>query len=353
MWLRCLWARYLPPSLHFSLATAAPSVRLDVVSWACGAPARRAAGVAGAAAWLVRVPSAAFCGGRQHDQYLARLQGDGGHGLATAGCCGGFPQAARQYAWGFERLRDGRSGGLARRRHGGLQLRAAWGRLWLPDRQGGQDRCLCQALLFPLRESLPLTSRGGGGAGAGPAMELVFFVNSTTKTHKLLVAAARHQGNMFLALKQDVSTQRNSSHRTMDSILRKQKTFQNVFWNNSFDDTRRSRLPTESELLSLRLLCALLAPFLDATNVIEGNTYLTASMAHGIVLQLHSDPFGDSLDVKPAFAATCRNAYFPGRALLLSRKGTSMPFIIRIRLMKQWKGNFPTRSNNAQCLMNI
>ena len=76
----------------------------------------------------------------------------------------------------------------------------------------------------------------------------------------------------------------------MNIIFRNRKTFQSVFWNDSFDDTRQSLLPTQSELRSLRLLRALLALFLDATNVIEGQTYVTASMAHGIVLQLHSEP---------------------------------------------------------------
>ena len=198
------------PFLHSSLATAAPSVRLDVVSWARGAPAQRAGGVAGAVAWLVRAPAAAFCGGRRHDQCLARLQGDGGHGLATPGSCGGFPQAAQQRARGLEHLRDARSCGLARRRLGGRRLRAAWGRLGLPGRQLGRDCGHCQALLFPLSGSLPLASRGDGGAGPGPAMEavlptdliakckkLVSFVNSSTKNHKLLVAAARQQGNVF------------------------------------------------------------------------------------------------------------------------------------------------------------
>ena len=83
----------------------------------------------------------------------------------------------------------------------------------------------------------------------------------------------------------------------MDSILRNQKTFQSFLWNDSFDDTRRRLLPTQFELQSLRLLCALLAPFLDATNVIEGQTYVTASMTHRIVQQLHSDPLEDRVDV--------------------------------------------------------
>ena len=210
MWLRCLWAWYLAPSLHSSLATAAPSIRLDIVSLARGAPARRAGGLAGAVSWLVRVPAAAFCRVRRHNPCLPPLQGDGGHSLATPGSCGGIPQAARQHARGLERLRDARSGCLAGRRVGGRRLRTAWGRMGLPDRQLGRDCGDCQALLFPLSGSLPLASRGDGRGRAGPAMEailptdliakckkLVSFVNSTTKTHKVLLAAAQQQGNVL------------------------------------------------------------------------------------------------------------------------------------------------------------
>ena len=53
-----------------------------------------------------------------------------------------------------------------------------------------------------------------------------------------------------------------------------------------------------SEYHSIHLLCSLLAPFADATNLSEGKTYFTASLGHAVVRQLRSELLADGLEMQ-------------------------------------------------------
>ena len=120
----------------------------------------------------------------------------------------------------------------------------------------------------------------------GRCKRLVTFVNSTTKTHKLLVEAGKQQSETFTALRQEVATRWISSYAMLESILKNQKILQCVFLDDSFEEKRQSLLPTVSEFRSIPLLCSLLAPCADATNLVEVETYITASLGHAVVRQL-------------------------------------------------------------------
>ena len=78
----------------------------------------------------------------------------------------------------------------------------------------------------------------------------------------------------------------NSSYAILESILKNQKILQRVFVDDSFEENGQSLLAAVSEFRSIRLLCSLLAPFADTTNLFEGETYITASLGHALVRQL-------------------------------------------------------------------
>ena len=80
----------------------------------------------------------------------------------------------------------------------------------------------------------------------GKCKRLVTFLNSSTKTHKLLVDAGKQQSETFTALKQEVTTRWNSSYAMLESILKNQKILQRVFLDDSFEENRQSLLPTAS-----------------------------------------------------------------------------------------------------------
>ena len=109
------------------------------------------------------------------------------------------------------------------------------------------------------------------------------FVNSSTRTHKLLMEADKHQSGTYTTLKQELATQWNSSYAMLENVLKNQKILQCVFLNDSFEENNQCLLPTASEFRSNCLLCSLLAPFGDATNLLEGETYITGSLGQAVL----------------------------------------------------------------------
>ena len=106
---------------------------------------------------------------------------------------------------------------------------------------------------------------GAENADLSPIVELMGrceplarFVNSSTKTHKLLVQAGKQQSETVTTLKQEVATHWNSSYAMLESILKNQNILQYVFLEDSFEENRQSLLPTVSEFGSICLLCSLL-----------------------------------------------------------------------------------------------
>ena len=126
---------------------------------------------------------------------------------------------------------------------------------------------------------------------------LVKFLNSSTKTHKRLVEAGKQQSETLTTLKRVVPTGWNSSYATLESILKNQKILQRVLLDDSFEESRQSLPPTVSDFCSIRLLCSLLAPFADATNLLEGETCITASLGHAVLRQLRSELLEDGLEI--------------------------------------------------------
>ena len=122
------------------------------------------------------------------------------------------------------------------------------------------------------------------------------FVSSSTRTHKLLMEAGKQQSETYTALKQEVATQWNSSYAMLENILKNQKILLCVFLNDSFEENNQCLLPTASEFRSNCLLCSLLAPFADATKLLEGETYITGSFGQAVLRQLRSELLTDALE---------------------------------------------------------
>ena len=120
----------------------------------------------------------------------------------------------------------------------------------------------------------------------GKCQRILTFVNSTTKAQKLFVQAGKQQSETFTTLKQEVTTRWNSSYAMLERILKNQKILGSAFPDNSFEQTRQSLVPTVSEFSSTRWLCSLLAPFAYCTNLLEGETYITARLGTAVVRQL-------------------------------------------------------------------
>ena len=131
----------------------------------------------------------------------------------------------------------------------------------------------------------------------GKCKRLVTFVNSSAKTHKLLVEAGKQQSQTFSTLKQEVATRKKSSYAMLESIIKNQKILQRVFPYDSFEQNRQCLLPTVSEFRSIYFVCSLLAPFADATNLFEGETYITASLGHAVVQLLRTELVADGLEI--------------------------------------------------------
>ena len=131
----------------------------------------------------------------------------------------------------------------------------------------------------------------------GQCKRLVTFVNSGTKTHKLLVEAGKQHSETYTTLKQDVATRWNSSYAMLESILKSPKTLPCDFLDDSFEENRQSLLPKVNKFRSICLLCSVLAPFADATNRWEGETYIIASFGHAVVPQLRSELLTDEFDI--------------------------------------------------------
>ena len=101
----------------------------------------------------------------------------------------------------------------------------------------------------------------------------------------------------FTTLKRGVATRWNSSYAVLESILKNQKILQLVFLDESFEENMQSLLPKVSQFHSIRLPCSPLAPFADATNLLEGETYITASLGLAVARQLGSELLADGLEM--------------------------------------------------------
>ena len=112
---------------------------------------------------------------------------------------------------------------------------------------------------------------------------MLTFVSSGRKTHRGLLQPGKQQAETFTTLREEVATRWNSTYAMLVTILKNQKILQCVFLDDSFEESTQSFLPTLSEFCSTRLLCSLLAPFADTTNLFEGEAYITASLGHAVV----------------------------------------------------------------------
>ena len=159
MWLGLMWARYLAPFLLSLMPVVAACGQPGESSWARGAPAALAGGLAGAAAWLVHAAVATRCG-RPGNASRAW------HACLAAGAAIVLVWAAAVASWGrlgesvrgLARLRCGRASGLgcAGSGSGGLGLRGdAWG-----SPAGGQTGTVTAASLH--------SSRSAGVSSAHP-----------------------------------------------------------------------------------------------------------------------------------------------------------------------------------------
>ena len=131
----------------------------------------------------------------------------------------------------------------------------------------------------------------------GKCKRLVTFVNSRMKTQKIFFEAGKQQSETFTTLKQEVATRLISSYVMLESILNNQKILQRVFLDNSFEENRQSLLPMVSEFCSILLLCSLLAALPNATNLLEGEIYITTSLGHAVVRQLRSELLADGYEI--------------------------------------------------------
>ena len=70
------------------------------------------------------------------------------------------------------------------------------------------------------------------------------------------------------------------------SALAHIQTLREVFNDDSMEGEHQKLLPTASEIPVLRFLIGVLQPFAEATDILEGESYLTSNVAHVLFAQL-------------------------------------------------------------------
>ena len=76
---------------------------------------------------------------------------------------------------------------------------------------------------------------------------------------------------------------------TAKSVLAHIQTLREVFNDDSMEKECPQLLPTASEIRVLRFLVAVLQLFAEATDILEGESYLTSNVAHVLITQLRRD----------------------------------------------------------------
>ena len=70
------------------------------------------------------------------------------------------------------------------------------------------------------------------------------------------------------------------------SVLAHIQTLRELFNDDSMEEEYQQLLPTASEIRVLRFLIGVLQPFAEATDILEGESYLTSNAAHVLITQL-------------------------------------------------------------------
>ena len=73
------------------------------------------------------------------------------------------------------------------------------------------------------------------------------------------------------------------------SVLAHIQTLREVFNDDSMEEEYQRLLPTASKIRVLRFLIGVLQPFAEATDILEGESYLTYNVAHVLITQLRRD----------------------------------------------------------------
>ena len=73
------------------------------------------------------------------------------------------------------------------------------------------------------------------------------------------------------------------------SVLSHIQPLREVFKDNSMEEEHQQLLTTASEICILRFLIGDLQPFAEATDILEGESYLTSNVAHVLIAQLRRD----------------------------------------------------------------
>ena len=73
------------------------------------------------------------------------------------------------------------------------------------------------------------------------------------------------------------------------SVLAHIQTLREVFNDDSMEGEYQQLLPTISEICVLRFLIGVLQPFAEATDILEGESYLTSNVAHVLITKLRRD----------------------------------------------------------------
>ena len=73
------------------------------------------------------------------------------------------------------------------------------------------------------------------------------------------------------------------------SVLAHIQTLREVFNDDSMEEEYQQLLLTASEIRVLRFLIGVLQLFAEATDILEGESYLTSNVARGLITQLRRD----------------------------------------------------------------
>ena len=73
------------------------------------------------------------------------------------------------------------------------------------------------------------------------------------------------------------------------SVLAHIQTLREVFNDDSMEEEYQQLLPTASKIRVLRFLIGVLQPFAEATDILEGESYLTSNVAQVLITQLRCD----------------------------------------------------------------
>ena len=73
------------------------------------------------------------------------------------------------------------------------------------------------------------------------------------------------------------------------SLLAHVQTLREVFNDDSMEEKHQQLVPAASEICVLRFLIGVLQPFAEATDILDGESYLTSNVAHVLIAQLRRD----------------------------------------------------------------